>query len=730
MSKISKHLLPHGRLLDNLYIVSGYVITIALLFAGTLGVHGNDIKIGDISPKRYVATKSVENRIATERLQSEAQAQVGPLYKHDSQVRLLAETDIRELFTEIDNAIYDMKSKAEARANAINAANSENGDAQSKSVPFQNPQYDYNIQVSLKIPVILSKQQYEAYDSLSRNEKNDFETDVINVIDKAFEQGMTKETLDKVTKEADETLLGYGFSDTLNKMGESIVDASLKPNLILDEEAMDAAKAQKKAEVQPVMVLKDQKIVDSGEVISEEAYNVLLDLGLINTGYSESTVRFVGCAVIIFIACAALYMYIGSLQKKIIEKGNATTVMFFLYLLALAIVFATKRLNSYSMIPLSVFAMLVSILIKPKIAVVVNMFVCIIAAFIFNGDIYFLMYFLLTGTFSSILVQYTKRRSMILMVAVGVGLINMFTYAGINLFSVGYTPEAMIQSLYAGVEGIIAVIMVIGSLPLWEGVFGINTKFTLSELANPNNELMRRLMIETPGTYHHCLIVANLAETAAYDIYANETLAKVGAFFHDIGKLENPQCFSENQYSTNIHDNLDPYISAQMIMAHVENGKKLAEENGLPKAITDIIEQHHGTTLVKYFYMKCAKEKEKTGEPVYERDFRYPGPIPQSKEAAIVMLADTVEAAVRSSVSKGSDPHEVRNLVDVLVKDKLDDGQLNDCRLDLREIETIKNSFMKMFGGMYHHRVSYPKQDEINATRQAEALKTRKEELK
>jgi membrane-associated HD superfamily phosphohydrolase len=167
-----------------------------------------------------------------------------------------------------------------------------------------------------------------------------------------------------------------------------------------------------------------------------------------------------------------------------------------------------------------------------------------------------------------------------------------------------------------------------------------------------------------------------------------------------------------------------------MIISHVENGEKLADENRLPKAIKDIIKQHHGTTLVKYFYMKSAKESEKTGEPVNEKDFRYPGPIPQSKEAAIVMLADTVEAAARSSFSKGSNSDEVRKLIDVLFKDKLDDGQLNDCRLDLKELETIKNSFMKMFNGMYHHRISYPKQEEINATRRAEAIKSRKEEQK
>ena len=150
----------------------------------------------------------------------------------------------------------------------------------------------------------------------------------------------------------------------------------------------------------------------------------------------------------------------------------------------------------------------------------------------------------------------------------------------------------------------------------------------------------------------------------------------------------------------------------------------------MPKVVKDIIQQHHGTTLVKYFYVKCVKEKESAGEIVHERDFRYPGPIPQSKEAAVVMLADTVEAAVRSYISSGNDPSGIEELVNKLFKDKLDDGQLNDCRLDLKEIEIIKKSFMKMFNGMYHHRVAYPKDEEIKAAREKEAVLEKEEELK
>ena len=246
------------------------------------------------------------------------------------------------------------------------------------------------------------------------------------------------------------------------------------------------------------------------------------------------------------------------------------------------------------------------------------------------------------------------------------------------------------------------------------------------ELANPANELMRRLMIETPGTYHHSLIVANLAETAAYDIFCNGTLARVGAYYHDIGKLYKPQYFSENQFGENAHDQLDPYISAKMIIDHVEQGVELAKEHGIPPVIIDIIRQHHGTTLVKYFYVKSTKEKPE-GE-TKEEDFRYKGPIPQFKESAIVMLADTVEAAVRSSFNQGKSASDVEALIDVLIKDKLNDGQLNDCRLDLKELESIKQSFLKVFNGMNHNRVAYPKEEEVKRALAKE--EARKEEEK
>ena len=248
----------------------------------------------------------------------------------------------------------------------------------------------------------------------------------------------------------------------------------------------------------------------------------------------------------------------------------------------------------------------------------------------------------------------------------------------------------------------------------------MNTPLKLLELTNPTNELMRRLMIEAPGTYHHCLLVANLAETACYDIEADATLARVGAYYHDIGKLKYPLYFGENQAGDNPHDNLDPYNSARIIKGHVKYGLTLAEENNLPKSVKSFIREHHGTTLVKFFYFKAVKQQNK--EAVDEADFRYEGPVPQSKETAVVMLADTVEAAVRSNITNGKNMDEISSLIKTLIKDKLDDGQLDASMLTLTDLDTIRKSFLKVFQGMYHNRIAYPKMEELKEKKAPEGL--------
>jgi putative nucleotidyltransferase with HDIG domain len=257
-------------------------------------------------------------------------------------------------------------------------------------------------------------------------------------------------------------------------------------------------------------------------------------------------------------------------------------------------------------------------------------------------------------------------------------------------------------------SGLIALIVMTGSLPFWEAAFDAVTPIKLLELTNPNQPILKRLITEAPGTYHHSIIVANLSEMAAMDIGADGALARAGSYYHDIGKLKYPNYFSENQAGENPHDYLLPLDSANIIIEHVQIGHAYAIDEKLPKAVRDIIIQHHGTTLVKYFYYKAKKDF--PTEDIKQEHYRYPGIIPQCKEAAIVMLADTVEAAVRSMFNKGKTIDEIKLIVEDLIKDKLNDGQLLDSGLTIKDISTIQQAFIKVFKGMYHERIAYPKE--------------------
>ncbi|MCL2616662.1 MAG: HDIG domain-containing protein, partial [Defluviitaleaceae bacterium] len=229
------------------------------------------------------------------------------------------------------------------------------------------------------------------------------------------------------------------------------------------------------------------------------------------------------------------------------------------------------------------------------------------------------------------------------------------------------------------------------------------------ELSNPNHPVLRKLAIEAPGTYHHSLIVANLAESAAYDIGANPYLARAGGYYHDVGKIKYPLFFAENQGKENPHDSMSPMESCAVLISHVEFGLELAARYKLPKIIRDIIEQHQGTTKMKYFYHKaCELAKESESAEVNEQDYRYSFTTPQTKESALIMLADTVEAAVRSRIPNVKAFTEIESLIRTLIKDKIDDGQLIDSGFTLRDIESTIQAFFKVFRAMNHERIAYP----------------------
>ncbi|OPZ70969.1 MAG: hypothetical protein BWY80_01413 [Firmicutes bacterium ADurb.Bin456] len=270
------------------------------------------------------------------------------------------------------------------------------------------------------------------------------------------------------------------------------------------------------------------------------------------------------------------------------------------------------------------------------------------------------------------------------------------------------TPLGLLisTSLALGItSGILSSILTNGSLPFLEHTFQITSPVRLLELSHPNNVLLKRLLTEAPGTYHHSIIVGNLAESAADAVGGESLLVRVGAYYHDIGKIKRPYFFIENQMtSDNPHDKIAPSLSTLILTSHVKDGVELAREHRLPQGIIDIIEQHHGSGLVSYFYHK-ALESDRT-ETVTEEEFRYEGPKPQTKEAALVMLADSVEAAVRSLQNRTAG--RVEGLVRKIIKDKLNDGQLDECDLTLKDLDIIAAAFVRVLTGIFHSRIEYP----------------------
>jgi hypothetical protein len=257
-------------------------------------------------------------------------------------------------------------------------------------------------------------------------------------------------------------------------------------------------------------------------------------------------------------------------------------------------------------------------------------------------------------------------------------------------------------------------VFVVGLLPILEAVFDVLTDITLMEYMDPNNELLRRLTLEIPGTYQHSLVLGNIAEAAAHEIKANALFCRVATLYHDIGKLNNPNYFIENQGSgINIHQLLTPAESAQVIISHVIDGEMLAKKYSLPKQIIDVIKQHHGNTLVYYFYRKELEFKGKDFQKVDEALFRYPGPKPKTKEAAIIMIADSVEAASRSA-EKISEKI-LASLVNKIVKEKADDGQFDDCCLTFEELKIVKKTIIKTLMLTRHLRIKYPEINEDKA---------------
>ena len=388
------------------------------------------------------------------------------------------------------------------------------------------------------------------------------------------------------------------------------------------------------------------------------------------------------------------------LVVTIIVSQFSRTIM-----LLIADAFALDAATVGFALPVASGAMLVSLLLDFHLALAFSFIVSLLMGMVFPGDPFMPLFYFTTSIMAALHVIRCKKRTAVIRAGGMTALVSFVAIIGIDLYH-GQLVGRGLFDLGAGLLGAaLTATIVTVTLPFFEAVFDIATDIKLLELMDPNQPLLKELVYKSPGTYHHSIVIGNLAEAASEAINENPLLARVGSYYHDIGKVQKPEYFIENQMvDENKHDRLSPSMSSLIITSHVKEGAEMAKQQKLPSAIVDIIRQHHGNSLITYFYQK-AKELQPVG-PVAEQDFRYPGPRPRTKVAAIVMLADAVEAASRTLVEPT--PQRIQSLTNSVITRIFLDDQLSMCDLTLKDLREISKSFNMILNGIFHHRIDYP----------------------
>ena len=569
-------------------------------------------------------------------------------------------------------------------------------------------------QFSIYISQILSTEDTYYLKSLSHDTLQQLKSDTLSIANQFLSNGIKEINRDAIKNTIPKLLESY--NPTLQDISYKIIIHYLQPNLTIDQQQTNliikqALSSQNK---QKTIYKEGQPIIYEGERVNETQIEVFKALNIYNS--KASYIELFGIFIFTFIGIIILDRFIHNFYKRAYSLKYICLTLLVLTLLVLIgrltllSTYLPSNILTYLLIPISISSMLLTFLVSSNIALITGSLISLFISLLFNMDFNVFIFLFLSTCFSTFVVLKSYKRSDLIVSGYFIGAFNICCIVAIGLISKETTYSWYgFNALFAFGNGVFSAMVTLAILPYFELLFKITTNQTLLELANLNHPLLKRLMMDAPGTYQHSLMVANLSEAAAESIGANNILCRVGSYFHDIGKLKRPVFFSENQFTQdNPHETIAPRISKMIILSHVKEGVELAIKHKLPTILKDLIEQHHGTSLLSVFYTQAIS---KEGElPSTDDEFRYPGPKPQTKEAGIIMLADSVEAATRS-IEK-STPQKIENMINKIFKDKLDDLQLSDCPLSLNEVFMIKSSFLYLFRGIQHNRVDYVKEVE------------------
>ncbi len=673
------------------------IILTWLILSGIVAYEAAPVKYklekGDISQYDIQAPRDIENSILTRQKAEEKAAKLAPVV-----------IDIDNANSDMINGAYEYFEGLEKLISKVN--NDIEYQTLNEKIQGIDRQGEYEVLFDMDEPVLTSLFTEQGGGNIQILKS----TVIKAIIPELTQKRLMEENIAIEIATGLETIGEGHASEPLKPIAVDVLQKVIKPNSRIDEEATNA---QREAYIEsyikenPVIIYKDERIISKDDAVTDDKYDVLKEINYIDSEGKPDYLLYIAVFVIILLLFISAFLYLRNFHPKVYYDRNSVLLICVSILITSLFAWAIREFIpdlSYFIIPVFITPVLIAIFLGIEPAITINIVLTFSFSLMVGGNFEFMIMSVLGGTFAAFFTANATQRRKISLTGFALGCLNALVIVMVGLIEKKSFENFLNDGGLAFINGLLSIILAIGLLPFLETTFNVVTPLKLLELADPNHPLLKRLLMEAPGTYHHSLMVGNLAEVATREIGGNALLSRVGAYFHDVGKLKRPYFFKENQLSDNPHDKLTPNLSTLVITSHTKDGEEFAAKYHLPKIIRDIITQHHGNTLVAYFYHK-ATQADKTDE-LNEENFRYEGPVPDTREAAVVMLADSVEAAVRSLPEKT--PGKTEGLVRKIIKDKLDDGQLNRCDLTLKDLSIIADNFMQVLSGVYHERPEYP----------------------
>lgn len=728
-----RNLIRLQKKMGKLYIPSILLLTSIILFSimySAVKPKALDIELFQVAEETIRANATVEDKEKTKENKETVATTVSPVYTYNADLKDIQTSKIEILFATIDEVSQEANKISETDLKEARKQASEDNSSIS-SQQLSEIEVDKltdnellrlfkeklnNLDDPTKVFIEMFP-DWAILDLLETDETSltSMKESIVSVVAEVMSQPIKSEELNEAKLEANNNLDYSDLDSRMQRIAGLIVDNAIVENNIYNAIATEQKIAEEMANVQPSLILQGQVIIQEGHVVDSNNMHQLKLLGLLDNNSSKQALY--GLIVLIFTQ-ALLLFYLGKSRKEDrIEHGRQITFYSIIMVVSLLLMKGLQLIQNADVEYIGFLypAALVSILLTAfgarRFGILANGFTAAFSIFIFSPDsgtsfsIVLVLFYLLSGMMGTMITR-TKITNQFWSSFIWVTVFNalfissFILYLNIHLWS----QQVFLMVIYALSSGIISYFMAILLSPYIEVIFSENAVLTLTELSNPNNPLLKELLTKAPGTYHHSLMVANLSANAVGAIGGDSLYARVACYYHDVGKLRHSLFFIENlpPGMENPHNLLTPFESKEIIFGHVSEGVKMLEKAKLPQSIIDICAQHHGTTLMKYFYV-VAKEKDDT---VVESDFRYPGPKPQTKEAAVINIADSAEAAVRAMSHPTKET--IEKFVHNLINGRITDGQFDECSISLQELKVVEKSICEGLNGTFHSRIQYP----------------------